>query len=967
MRKRKQEKSGGAFLRLPSCSHVVTLLKNRRRFRGKTAELSWKPRRKFCNPARRLHPVGRENKKSPRNRSAFWGLSLDYQDSNLDKQNQNLLCCHYTIVQTPDVFLRKRCKDKGFSGYAPNNCLFFSLYFLARGFISAIVLLSSYLCRMKKYVDVIVPLPVAGQFTYSVPEDLEGKVQWGCRVIVPFGARKYYAGIVVQTDSAPPEKYETKEVLEVLDARPVLLRHQYAFWKWLSDYYLCTLGDVYNAAVPSGMKLESETWVEGNADFEASVPLSEKEQMVMDALSGGKAQRIAELEKSVGVGNLLPVVKSLLEKEAVRIKEEVKRSYKPRMETRIRLAEAMRNERSVHLQLDLLSRAAKQKALLLKYLELSEWEEGKPSKEVPRAQLMEAAGASSAALNELVSKGVLEVCRCETGRLNRVSEKAVPASVLSPVQQAAFNGILRTFGQKNVCLLHGVTASGKTEIYIHLIQQALQAGKQVLYLLPEIALTAQITERLRKVFGNRLGVYHSKFPDAERVEIWQKQLSEQSYDVILGVRSSVFLPFRRLGLVIVDEEHENSYKQQDPAPRYHARNAAIVLASMFGAKTLLGTATPSIETYYNARQGKYGLVELAERHRNVQLPHIELVDIKELARKKRMATAQFSPFLLQKIKEALDNKEQIILFQNRRGFAPMIECRTCGWVPRCRNCDVSLTWHKRLNQLTCHYCGYTVQVPAVCPACGESNLTNRGFGTEKIEDDICRLFPEARVARMDLDTTRTRTAYERIIADFEDGKTDILIGTQMVSKGLDFDRVSVVGILNADSMLNYPDFRSYERAFQLMAQVAGRAGRKDKQGIVVLQTKSPDLPLIRQVMDNNYMQLYEDQLAERRLFRYPPFYRLIYVYLKHRKEDVLEQAAAQMAAYLRSGLGDRTLGPDKPPVGRIQSLFIRKIVVKVEQEASAGKIRQYLAEVQRAIAADERFRTVNVYYDVDPM
>ena len=819
---------------------------------------------------------------------------------------------------------------------------------------------------MKKYVDVIVPLPVAGQFTYSVPESLAEKVQWGSRVIVPFGAKRYYTGIVIQTDSTPSANYEIKEVTEVLDNHPILLKHQYEFWKWMAGYYLCTTGDVYNAAIPSGLKLESETRVEGNPEFEASGPLPEKEQKVLDLLAN-KSLNISQLEKTAQTRNLMPVIRSLLEKDAIRIKEELKLNYKPRTETRVRLTEKMRNERNIHLQLDMLKRATRQREVLLKYLELSEWEEGCEPKEVSREKLAEAAGASSGILNELTAKGILETYEHETGRLDLEAKETSPVNALSPIQQAAFDSILRSFGQKDVCLLHGVTSSGKTEIYIHLIQKALQAGKQVLYLLPEIALTAQITERLRRVFGSRLGVYHSKFPDAERVEIWQKQLSEQSYDVILGVRSSVFLPFRRLGLVIVDEEHENSYKQQDPAPRYHARNAAIVLASMFGAQTLLGTATPSIETYYNARQGKYGLVELTERHRNVQLPHIELVDIKELARKKRMATAQFSPFLLQKIKEALDNKEQIILFQNRRGFAPMIECRTCGWVPRCRNCDVSLTWHKRLNQLTCHYCGYTVQVPAVCPACGESNLTNRGFGTEKIEDDICRLFPEARVARMDLDTTRTRTAYERIIADFEDGKTDILIGTQMVSKGLDFDRVSVVGILNADSMLNYPDFRSYERAFQLMAQVAGRAGRKDKQGIVVLQTKSPDLPLIRQVMDNNYMQLYEDQLAERRLFRYPPFYRLIYVYLKHRKEDVLEQAAAQMAAYLRSGLGDRTLGPDKPPVGRIQSLFIRKIVVKVEQEASAGKIRQYLAEVQRAIAADERFRTVNVYYDVDPM
>lgn len=819
---------------------------------------------------------------------------------------------------------------------------------------------------MKKYVDVIVPLPVMGQFTYAVPEELEGKVEWGCRVIVPFGAKKYYTGIVIRTDTTPSGEYETKEVSEVLDTHPILLKHQFAFWKWMADYYLCTWGDVYNAAVPSGMKIESETRVEGNPDFEASAPLSEKEQKVLDLLGQGKAQDIARLEKESRIRNLLPVIKSLLDKEAVRIKEELKQNYKPRTEARVRLTERMRNERNLHIQLDLLSRAKKQQAVLMKYLELSHWEEGKEPEEVSRTRLLEAAQTASSVLNGLMEKGILEIYLHETGRLCTDDAGTTQVNTLSQAQQTALNTILHSFAQKNVCLLHGVTASGKTEIYIHLISQVLEAGKQVLYLLPEIALTTQITERLRRVFGNRLGIYHSKFPDAERVEIWQKQLSDSPYDVILGVRSSIFLPFQKLGLVIIDEEHETSYKQQDPAPRYHARNAAIMLASIFGAKTLLGTATPSIETYYNARQGKYGLVELNERHRQIQLPHIELVDIKELGRKKRM-NGQFSPLLLQKIKEALESKEQVILFQNRRGFAPMIECRTCGWVPKCRNCDVSLTYHKRLNQLTCHYCGYTYQVPAVCPACEGTELVNRGFGTEKIEDDIRQLFPEARVARMDLDTTRSRTAYEKIISDFEEGRTDILIGTQMVSKGLDFDRVSVVGILNADSMLNYPDFRSHERAFQLMAQVAGRAGRRNRQGLVVLQTKSPDLPLIRQVLDNNYRELYEDQLTERRLFRYPPFYRLIYVYLKHRKEEVAEQAAAQMAAYLRNGLGDRVLGPDKPPVARIQALFIRKIMVKVEQEASLQKIRLYLTEVQRAIVADERFRTVNVYYDADPM
>lgn len=820
---------------------------------------------------------------------------------------------------------------------------------------------------MKKYVDVIVPLPVAGQYTYSVPADLEDKVKAGCRIVVPFGSKKFYTAIVTSVHQNAPETYETKDLVEVLDTSPVLLKRQYDFWKWLADYYLCTLGDVYKAALPSGMKLESETLVVSNPEFEADKPLPEKEQRILDLLSDDSEQCITQLEKASGIKNLLPVIKSLLEKEAIRVKEELKRSYKPRVEVRVRLTEGLQAEETVHRLFDTLARAPKQLALLMKYIELSGWSgEKKNPKEVSRKALLDATGATNSVFNGLVEKHIFETYTFEIGRLSEGPVEIVGLNPLSMAQQRAYTEILAHFHQKNVCLLHGVTASGKTEIYIHLIQQAIQAGKQVLYLLPEIALTTQITERLRRVFGNRLGIYHSKFPDAERVEIWRKQLTDQDYDVILGVRSSVFLPFRRLGLVIVDEEHENTYKQQEPAPRYHARNAAIMLASMFGAKTLLGTATPSIETYYNAVNGKYGRVQLTERHQQIQLPHIEVVDIKELARKKRM-TAQFSPLLLQKIREALDQKEQVILFQNRRGFAPMIECRTCGWVPKCKNCDVSLTYHKGLNQLTCHYCGYTYQVPKSCPACGGVELMNRGFGTEKIEDDIKLIFPEARVARMDLDTTRTRTAYERIIADFEEGKTDILIGTQMVSKGLDFDRVSVVGILNADSMLNYPDFRSYERAFQLMAQVAGRAGRKNKQGLVVLQTKSPDLPLIHQVVANDYNGLYQTQIDERRLFKYPPFYRLIYVYLKHRKEGVLEQAADLMAGYLRNGLGDRVLGPDRPPVSRIQTLFIRKIVVKIEQQASMSKVREYLQQVQRAIIEDERFRSLLVYYDVDPM
>ena len=821
---------------------------------------------------------------------------------------------------------------------------------------------------MEKFVDVILPLPLQASFTYALPPEMDGQVQIGCRVVVSFGRKKFYTGIVRNVHYLKPQEYEVKEVSAVLDEHPILVPLQFRFWEWLADYYLCTQGDVYKAALPSGLKLESETVVEYNPDFEAAEPLSEREQKVLDLLAVEPEQTVTRLEKESGLKNILAVVKSLLEKDALFVKEELKRTYKPKTETRVRLTEAACNERRLHFFFDELQRRApKQLDLLMKYIELSGCLGGREVKEVSKAELLKRSGATPAVFSGLVDKGVFEVYQQEVGRLETVSQAVMSLNELNVHQQRAFDEIRASFRVKNVCLLHGVTSSGKTEIYIHLIDEAVRQGKQVLYLLPEIALTTQITERLKRVFGSRLGIYHSKFPDAERVEVWQKQLSHEPYDIILGVRSSLFLPFQRLGLVIVDEEHENTYKQQDPAPRYHARNAAIVLASMCGAKTLLGTATPSVESWYNATEGgKYALVELKERYKEIQLPEIIPVDIKELQRKKRM-NGPFSPLLLQYVREALEQKEQVILFQNRRGFAPMIECHTCGWVPKCKNCDVSLTYHKGLNQLTCHYCGYTQPVPRQCPACEGVDLRNRGFGTEKIEDDVKAIFPEARVARMDLDTTRTRAAYERIIHDFQQGRTDILIGTQMVSKGLDFDHVSVVGILNADSMMNYPDFRAYERAFQLMAQVAGRAGRKNKRGRVVLQTKSIDHPIIPQVMRNDFEGMVAGQLVERQLFRYPPYYRLVYVYLKHRNEQLLDVMAQTMAAKLRAVFGARVLGPDKPPVARIQTLFIRKIVLKIETNAPMARARQLLVQVQQEMVAEDRFKSLIVYYDVDPM
>lgn len=817
---------------------------------------------------------------------------------------------------------------------------------------------------MKRFVDVILPLPLPGGFTYSLPDSIADEVVRGCRVVVPFGKKKYYTAIVYNVHYVAPKEFEVKEITTLLDAEPILLPLQFKFWQWIADYYLCTMGDVYKAALPSGLKIESETIVVYNPDFEADTPLSPREQKLLDLLSADHEQSITKLEKESGISPLLNVVKQLLDKEAIWVKEELKRNYKPRMESRVRFAGSM-TEQQLNIHFGLLERAPKQLELLMKFVELSGFM-GATHREVSKGRLLKETGASSAQLNALLDRKILETYQVEVGRLSDDEIKVGQLHPLSTHQQEAFNSVRQSFHSKPVCLLQGVTSSGKTEVYIHLIEEALRYGKQVLYLLPEIALTTQITHRLKRVFGNRLGIYHSKFPDAERVEIWQKQLSDAPFDIILGVRSSVFLPFRNLGLVIVDEEHENTYKQQDPAPRYNARNAAIVLAGMTNAKVLLGTATPSIDTWYNAKTGKYGYVQLTERYKEIQLPEIVPVDCKELLRKKRMK-GQFSPLLLQEIRQSLDRKEQVILFQNRRGFAPMIECRTCGWVPKCQNCDVSLTYHKGIGQLTCHYCGYTYLVPKACPACQGVELVNRGFGTEKVEDDIKTIFPEASVARMDLDTTRTRTAYEKIITDFEEGKTDILIGTQMVSKGLDFDHVSVVGILNADTMLNYPDFRAYERAYQLMAQVAGRAGRKNKQGRVVLQTRNIDHPIVSQVINNDYDAMVCSQLEERKLFHYPPFYRLIYVYLKHKNEALLEEMAHTMAAKLRAVFDKRVLGPDKPPVARVQTLYIRKIVLKIEHNASMADARQLLLQIQREMIEEPRFKSLIVYYDVDPM
>lgn len=756
-----------------------------------------------------------------------------------------------------------------------------------------------------KYVDVILPLPLPGMFTYSVPEGMEGCVAFGKRVLVPLGKSKKYIAMVVKVHQEKPS-FKVKPIEQVLDATPTLLDRQYRLWSWISNYYMSPLGDVYNAAMPAGMK---------------------------------------SAEK-----------------------------FKPRMELYVELTNKYRNEASLHVALNMLQRALKQSKALTTFLSLSHWdslENDTPRegiKKVTKEELMNEAHCTSAIVKSLIDRDILFTYEEEVGRLNTSGESHFEQiKPLSIAQQEAYNKILLQMMKKNVVLLHGVTSSGKTEVYIHLIKQALDNHKQVLYLLPEIALTVQIMERLHKVFGDRLGIYHSKYSDAERVEIWQKQMSAHPYDVILGARSAVFLPFQNLGLVIIDEEHETSFKQQDPAPRYHARSAAIVLAGMYpDCKVLLGTATPSMESYYNAQEGKYGLVELKTRYKDIQLPEIQVVDVKDL-RHRKMMTGAYSPQLLAAIREALSHGEQAILFQNRRGFAPMVECKVCGWVPKCKNCDVSLTLHKNINLLTCHYCGYTYPVPVECPNCGSTELMGRGLGTERIEDQLMDIFPEARIARMDLDTTRTRNAYERLIDDFSSGKTNLLIGTQMISKGLDFDKVSVVGILNADSMLNYPDFRAYEHAFMMMAQVSGRAGRKGKRGKVILQTKSPTLPVISQVVHNDYAGFYQDLLEERRAFHYPPFYHLVYVFLKHKHEQVCHQASMELGQTLRSWFGDRVLGPDKPAVAKVKTMNIRKIVIKLENGINQAKVREYLRYAQEQMSKDPRYGALQIYYDVDPM
>ena len=812
------------------------------------------------------------------------------------------------------------------------------------------------------YADVILPLPLADSYTYSVPPQWENAVKRGCRVVVQLGVKKMYTGVVLEVHGRKPDVATVKPIIELLDEQPVVSDCQLKFWRWVAEYYICSLGEVYKAALPSGLKLESESVVmlaEAAEDAELD-SLTERERKVLNALADGKEEKVTALEKTCGVKNVLPAVNSLLSKGLVVVHEALRRDYKPKTEVWVKIAEEV-DQSKQSIVLASLSRSKSQQRTFEVLAQRGE---------MLKSELMTEADVSSTIVKALCDKRLLVQFEKVKGRLDSLfgaEERGAVLRPLSEAQQKAHDEVVERWKEKDAVLLHGVTSSGKTEVYIHLIEKYLSEGKQVLYLLPEIALTTQITERLRRVFGGRMGVYHSKFSDAERVEVYQKQASSSPYSLILGVRSSVFLPFKNLGLVIVDEEHESSYKQQEPAPRYNARSGALVLAQMYGAKTLLGTATPSFESYHNARKGRYGYVQLTQRYNDMQLPEIEVVDIKRLRKQKRMVGA-LSPVLVDAMREALERKEQIILFQNRRGYSNFVECRTCGWVPRCEHCDVSLTFHKGASRLSCHYCGSTYALPERCPNCEEEKLVHVGVGTERVEDQIKELFPDVRTLRMDLDTARTRAAYERIIDDFAEHRADVLIGTQMVTKGLDFDNVSIVGVLDADTMLNLPDFRSYERAFHTLSQVAGRAGRKNYKGRVVLQTRSAESDIIAQVVANDYWSMFVTQMEERKMFSYPPFCRLIYVYMRHRDNDTVEHLSADMARLLTGAFGhERILGPAQPPVSRVQSMFIRKIIIKMEYGTSVQKVREVLLSIQAQVMALPYANGLGIYYDVDPV
>ncbi|MBN3036370.1 MAG: primosomal protein N' [Bacteroidales bacterium] len=827
---------------------------------------------------------------------------------------------------------------------------------------------------MERFADVLLPLPVPGVFTYRIPDELCEAVKPWKRVIVQFGRQKIYTALVVNIHDRLPSGTPVKPILSVPDEHPLTNPVQYRFWQWMADYYLCHPGEVMNAALPSALKMTSETQLVLHPEFDGNTDsFSRKEELVVQALGHRGKISLDDLTSITGVLKVIPIVRSLLERKVILLSEELKQPLKPLKVAYIRLSESCRTEERLRQVFnDLEKRAFRQLEVLMSYISMSGPGRGYP--EVRKTELTSDRPGSAAALQALVSKGILEQVTRTESRLVHSAESARPEDIiLNEEQISALDSIRSQFGEKEVVLLHGVTSSGKTELYIRLIAEAIREGRQVLYLLPEIALTTQIIMRLRKYFGSRVGVYHSRYNEQERAEIWERVLHSSpeghtgdDYQVILGARSALFLPFSRLGLVIVDEEHDSSYKQTDTAPRYHARDSAVFLASLHGARVLLGSATPSIESYFNCRTGKYGLASMTGRYGGIQMPEILVADIRDELRKKTMHS-HFSSLLMEHIGEALRAGEQVILFQNRRGFALRLECDTCHWMPECERCDVTLIYHKSERHLRCHYCGFTRSVPTRCESCGSVHLKMKGFGTEKVEEELAILFPEARIRRMDLDTTRSRQSYQQIIKDFEQRRIDILVGTQMITKGLDFDHVSVVGILNADNMISFPDFRSFERSFQLMAQVSGRAGRKNKRGRVIIQTYRPHHSVIRYVMENDYLSMYQSQVLERRQYRYPPFYRLVQLEVRHRNNETVSRAAMHLAGMLREHRGLIVLGPEYPLVSRIRSQYIMKILIKLERGPQLTALKKTVMDTVDRFHAAASFKGVSLIPDVDPI
>jgi len=828
------------------------------------------------------------------------------------------------------------------------------------------------------FADLILPVPLNQFFTYHVPDDMAELCVPGKRAVVQFGRKKVYSAIIYRTHYNKPTDYKTKDILSILDNEAIINKFQFKFWEWIANYYLCTLGEVYRAALPAGLKLESHTSIKYNTAFFEhdenlkSLNFSEKENTLLNALQENKTLKISEVNELLSLKSSLNHIKLLYDKGAIEIEESLNKNYTAKKESYLSLAKNLQTDDDLNTVLESLNRATMQKKLLLSFLEQIKFGEKDQVQEISKKELLHLTSSNSSIIKELEKKGILQTNQKEISRLNIDNEKIIEPKELNKAQTEAYKSVKEQFKAKEIVLLHGVTSSGKTEIYIHLINEIIKKGQQVLYLLPEIALSTQLIYRLKKHFGNQVGVYHSKFNDAERVEIWQNiqnssNLQNQpQYKIILGVRSSVFLPYANLGLIIIDEEHENSFKQYNPAPRYQARDAALVLAQIHGAKTLLGTATPSIESYFNAKTGKYGLVELNTRYQDIELPEIFIADIKEARRKKQMKS-HFTPLLLENIEHTLKNNSQLILFQNRRGYAPYLECTSCNAIPKCKHCDVSLTYHKHTNQLVCHYCGYAYTNKGKCEECASTSIQTRGFGTEKVEDELAIFFPHAVIKRMDLDTTRGKKAHEQIIHEFEAGNIDILIGTQMVTKGLDFDNVSLVGILDADQMLNFPDFRAYERSYQLMAQVSGRAGRKNKRGKVIIQTSSAKNVIIRDVINNNYKNMFTEQLAERKLFKYPPFYRLIYITLRHKNKQVLDNAAAIYAQWLKKLFNNNILGPEYPIINRTHDLYMKSIIIKLDKSLNINSLKKNSHYLSKRLVENQQFKNVQIVFDVDPM